>query len=338
MADRGPRDIRLVLLGRTAAWKTQAVYHALAERMSASAPDTIVVCRPATPYVCLGYHQSLESTLDRAACTRLNLPIFRRQVGGGATYLDSQQVFYQCIFHHSCLPVSSEQIYARLLDAPVRVLRQLGLCALLRDTNEIEIDGKRIAGIGGGRIGEASVVVGNILLDFDYERMALVWKVPSAAFRELALEGLRDHLTTLKQLAVRVDAKRAETLLAEEFARALGRPCTPGPLTDDELACAREWRAKLASKEFLSRHTPMPIRQPSTVQPLKISARVYIHFVEMELKSWRLRGSFRVNDHVIEAGRIESDPPRDWSEIEKSLAGTPFDQWRTYIEGLSRRT
>ena len=60
-------------------------------------------------------------------------------------------------------------IYSLALTAPVNALQQLGLNAELRETNEIEVDGKRIAGTGGGRIDEACVVVGNLLFDFDFE-------------------------------------------------------------------------------------------------------------------------------------------------------------------------
>ncbi|GIR32358.1 MAG: hypothetical protein CM15mP45_16540 [Deltaproteobacteria bacterium] len=48
------------------------------------------------------------------------------------------------------------------------MLNQLGLDGRLRAMNEVEANSMRIAGIGGGRVGDAMVVVGNLLLDFDY--------------------------------------------------------------------------------------------------------------------------------------------------------------------------
>ncbi|NIU14771.1 MAG: lipoate--protein ligase family protein, partial [candidate division Zixibacteria bacterium] len=100
-----PNAIRLLNLGPTASWRTQAVYHATAEMMTADSPDTIIICQPLTPYLCLGYHQVFDSVLDRHECERRNLPVVRRRVGGGTTYLDANQLFYQCIFHHSRVPV-----------------------------------------------------------------------------------------------------------------------------------------------------------------------------------------------------------------------------------------
>src|SRR5579871_2404656 len=96
--------VRLLELGAISWLRTQAVYHALAELMTEETPDTLILARTEEPYVCVGYHQSLNAVLDEAACRFAGLPIVRRRVGGGTTYLDKNQPFYQCIFHHKHLP------------------------------------------------------------------------------------------------------------------------------------------------------------------------------------------------------------------------------------------
>ena len=125
-----------------------------------SSQDTIILCSPKTPYLCIGYHQVLDAVLDRKICDNKELPILRRRVGGGATYLDHNQVFYQCIFHHSRVPARADKVYQMMLEAPVQVLNQLGLDGRLRAVNEVEANSMRIAGIGGGRVGDAMVVIG----------------------------------------------------------------------------------------------------------------------------------------------------------------------------------
>src|SRR6266542_4260433 len=96
--------IRLLNLGIIPPLQTQSVYHALAEQMTGDSQDVIIVCRPNAPYLCLGYHQVFENTFDADECERRGLPVLRRRLGGGATYLDSNQLFYQCIFHHTRMP------------------------------------------------------------------------------------------------------------------------------------------------------------------------------------------------------------------------------------------
>ena len=84
-----------------------------------------------------------------------------------------------------------------MLEAPVQVLNQLGLDGRLRAVNEVEANSMRIAGIGGGRVGDAMVVVGNLLLDFDYQMMSQVWRASDPDFRELASTAMEDRVSTL---------------------------------------------------------------------------------------------------------------------------------------------
>ncbi|MFQ5612915.1 MAG: biotin/lipoate A/B protein ligase family protein [Anaerolineae bacterium] len=325
-----PQAIRLLNLGPTDSWRTQAVYHALAETMTADSPDTIIVCRPLSAYLCLGYHQIYEAVLDRAECERRGLPVFRRRVGGGATYLDADQLFYQCVFHHSRLPLLFREVYARILAAPVAALRCLGLKADLRAVNEIEANGRRIAGVGGGRIGQACVVVGNLLFDFDYETMARVWRAPWPSFRELAASALRERVTTLRRLIGEVSVEAVQEMLLEEFAEALGRPLESGRLSRAEADRARQVAKRLASAEYLGLHAENGRTGP--MRSLKISAGVHIRAAEAEVNGHRLRASFRLRDDVIEAVRLESEPAAEWAQAEAALRGAPFKEWRQHLD------
>lgn len=320
---------RLLNLGLLSPLQTQAVYHVLAEQMTPDSADTIILCRPSAPYLCLGYHQAFESTFDAEECQRRGLPVLRRRLGGGATYLDANQLFYQCIFHHSRMPVMLKDIYASILSAPVSTLRRLGLPSELRETNEIEVDGKRIAGTGGGRIEEACVVVGNILLDFDFEAMTAVWRTPSESFRLLAEKALRGRLVTLNQLKGDCSLTEITGILIDDFSSSLGRPLRAGTLTEEELELTKEMEKELTSEEFLFLHNQRG--DPDSLRKLKISARAFIHADEMELEGYRLKGSFLVSDDLIQEAILESEPANDWGFMEESLRGVLFDQWKEQI-------
>jgi lipoate-protein ligase A len=326
-------SIRLLNLGLTESWRTQAVYHAVAELMQADSPDTIIICRPQTPYLCLGYHQVFDATFDRAVCERRNLPVFRRKLGGGATYLDANQLFYQCVFHHTCVPVLLKELYQRMLAAPVAALRRLGLNADLRDLNEIEVDAKRIAGIGSGRIGEASVVVGNFLFDFDYAAMAQVWRAPSSSFRELAIDAMKKRIATLRQLGS-FSIEAVEKILLEEFAKTLGRPLESGSLTAEEETRSRELAAQMTSAEYLNLHREKGEVAP--MQELKISANVFIRATEVVINGRTIRASFRVDDERVAVARFESTPQKDWQKFETALVGMPFGEWKNFVDRFFR--
>jgi lipoate-protein ligase A len=318
--------IRLLNLGLVPPLQTQSIYHAMAEMMTRDSQDVIILCRPNAPYLCLGYHQVFENTFDKAECERRGLPVLRRRLGGGATYLDENQIFYQCIFHHSRMPATLKDIYASTLSAPVNTLKRLGLNAELRDTNEIEVDGKRIAGTGGGRIDEACVVVGNILLDFDFESMTAVWNTPSESFRALAEKALRERLITLNDYCKDISYETLAEMLAEEFSRSLGRPIQPGSLTDDEIRFADEVAKELTADSFLSLHNER--EEAGALKKLKISARAFIHADEMELDGFKLKGSFLVSQDAIQEAILESEPANDWSFLQEQLRGVSFKDWK----------
>lgn len=318
--------IRLLDLGPTVWWRTQAVYHAVAELMTTDSPDTIILAQPLTPYLCLGYHQAYDAVLDRAVCERRGLPVVRRQVGGGATYLDIHQLFYQCVFHHTRVPALLRDVYAQMLAGPVATLRRLGLNAELWDVNEIEVDGKRVAGVGGGRIGDACVVVGNLLFDFDYNAMTEVWRVPSESFRELATAALRERVTTLWRLIGPTTMFAVQMMLVEEFARALGRPLKRGKPTKEETRRSSEIAQRLASTESLRLHAENGPVAP--MKSLKISARVFIHAAEAEVDGRPVEASFRVREGIIEEARIESPDETRWPALEAAVRGVPFKTWQ----------
>ena len=80
-------------LGKIPWEESQLIYHSLA----LLGREALSLVSPASPYVCIGYHQDVEQEVDLEFCSRNNIPVFRREVGGGAVFLDGQQLFFQLI-------------------------------------------------------------------------------------------------------------------------------------------------------------------------------------------------------------------------------------------------
>ncbi len=290
--------------------------------MTESSDDTVIICSPSSPYLCIGYHQVLESVLDVEVCSALNLPIIRRCIGGGATFLDCNQIFYQCIFHNSRVPWRADKVYQMMLDAPVNVLNRIGLNGSLRAVNEVEANSVRIAGIGGGRVGEAMVVVGNLLVDFDYSIMSSVWNVPNQSFRDLALETMEERVGTLNKLGCNHTPESLESYLIEAFAESLERPVQESQLEREEIQVGINTANDLSSNEFLSLHHP-----PGEVSPmksLKISADVFIYQIHLQLEDRGEDVSVRVDNGIITDLKTESPKKNN---LRKLLIGYPFSDW-----------
>ena len=56
---------------------------------------------------------------------------------------------------------------------------------------------RKISGIGAGEIGDCIVFVGNLIIDFDYEAMARVLKIPDAKFRDKVKKTIWENLSAI---------------------------------------------------------------------------------------------------------------------------------------------
>lgn len=197
---------RLLTPGSLSPVESQAVYHALARSVAGGQDDTIVLTRPSAPYVSLGFHRSVER-VDVEYCQRNGFPVYRRRIGGGLVYLDSDQLFVQFCFDD--LPRRPEQRYSYLLSPLVDALDELGVDGGLSNGYDLTANGRKIGGIGGGEVDGADVLTTNFLLDFDWERATRVHDSPTRQFRERLQQVMERRVTTLtRELDERPDWNR----------------------------------------------------------------------------------------------------------------------------------
>jgi lipoate-protein ligase A len=238
-------------LGTVSRQESQAVYHAVASVMRQGDPPTLITVSPDGPYVCVGYHQLASREIDREYCEEHGIPVGRRLVGGGAVYLDHDQIFWHLIMPRDGRPV--EALYHRYLEAQVRAYRQMGIAAEHRPVNDIVVGARKIGGTGASTIGEATVLVGSLMFDFDTEAMARVLRVPSEKFRDKMVAGLKDYMTTIRrELEDAAPSREAATaLLVSAFSAVVGEAVVSGHMTADEVARTEEYRERLFHPAFV---------------------------------------------------------------------------------------
>ncbi len=217
--------MQLYNLGKIPWHESQLIYHALAER----GEEALSLVSPASPYVCIGYHQDVEQEVDLEFCRSRRIPVFRRDLGGGAVYLDGNQLFFQVILDRAnpAVPKDKEAFYRKFLDPVIQVYRQIGIPAAYKPINDVLAGARKISGTGVGEIGECIVFVGNLIVDFDYDTMVRVLNVPDEKFRDKVHKTLMENLTTIRRELgdVEADAWREEdlnALMAEAFSGLLG--------------------------------------------------------------------------------------------------------------------
>ena len=200
--------------------------------------------------------------------------------------------------------------------------------AELKGSHEVEINGKRIAGIGGGQIGDASIVVGNILFDFDFDTMASMWSVPNEQFREMANQAMKDHIITLDDIGSVVPMDKVANQLIEEYETYFNRKLNPGGMTIDEIERAGEMGAYLRSDSFLNYMDDE--NSTSRRKPLKIARNVFIHYDTMEMEGENIAGSFRVENGKIYSVKFEKTDLK----LESIVVGEKFENWKEFIQQL----
>lgn len=241
-------------LGRVPWIDSQLLYHA----MPRVGEEGLLILAPSSPYVCIGWHQDLAADVDLAYCKRNGVPVFRREVGGGAVYLDGNQIFFQLVLSKDNPLVMGDktEFYQRMLAPVVNAYADLGVTTRYRPVNDvITEEGRKISGTGAAEISDSIVLVGNLIEDFDYAAMSKVLKVPDEKFRDKVFQSMQENLTTLRRQAGRSFewGEMADALISR-FAEVVG-PLTPASIPEAVRRKADELSSQMLSAEWLSRRT-----------------------------------------------------------------------------------
>ena len=288
----------------------------------------LVIVSPSKPLASVGYFQEAAKEIDLEFCANADIPVMRREVGGGATYLDGNQIFYQMIWNRKNpkFPNNVKKIFEVLSEPACETYQKFGINAMFRAENDIITDkGKKIAGEGGGDIGDSMVFVGGILLDFDYVTMSKVLKVPDEKFRDKIYKSMEENLTTMKrelgEIPPREDVKR---VLIESFEKLTGK-LEPIEFDEETIRKMRELEKVFTSDEFLFKKTP---RIP---QGVKIKEGIEILYGLYKTKGGLIRtaeeieNKKRIRDIVV-SGDFNLFPKNGLNEVEKTLKNIDFNE------------
>jgi len=310
-------------LGKLPGQQSMLVFHALARR----GIEALVMVSPQSPLVSIGYFQDADKEVDLRYCGQSGIPFMRREVGGGATYLDENQIFYQLIWRkdNPKFPKVIQDTFPWFSEAPVETYKAFGIEAEYRAINDIVTkSGRKIAGEGGGNIGECMVFVGGILLDFDYQAMSRILRVPDEKFRDKIYKTMEENLTTMKkELGTAPPREDVIRVLQDQFEKRVGR-LQPAPLNSEILSAMRELEGWMTSDEFLYKKTP---KNPKGV---KIREGVEVYYGLHKARGGLIRTVEEISDRKIRDIAISGDfmfhPKEELAGVEKSLEGVSLEE------------
>lgn len=330
--------MKLYNLGKVPWQESQLIYHALAYL----GRESLVLVSPASPYVCIGYHQNVTHEIDVEFCKKNNIPIFRRKVGGGAVYLDGDQLFFHLVLRENnpAITASKKAFYQKFLRPVINVHRRIGIWAEYKPVNDIIVNNRKISGTGVGEMGGCIVFVGNLILDFNYQMMSRILKVPDKKFRDKVRKTIQDNLTTLRrelddQEIKRWDEAKLNALMAEEFEKLLGRfdPCEK----DDELISKmKEVGSEMLAEDWLYRKG-----KPASMRSVKIRAGVEVQHRMHKAPGGLIRADFEARDGRLSGVSISGDffcyPEDSIAQLESMLEGIAKTDIHTVLTEFCNR-
>jgi lipoate-protein ligase A len=302
---------------------SQLLYHAQA-RLGV---EGINILAPAEPYVCIGYHQNLEQEVDVTYCQEHDIPVFRREVGGGAVFLDGDQIFYQIVLRrdHPLAQGDKAAFYERMLKPVAEAYNDLGVPARYRPVNDvITAEGLKIAGTGAAEIGDCIVLVGNLIADFDYQTMARVLRVPDEKYRDKVFQSMQENLTTLKRETGRLPTwdEMAEPLI-RRYESVLG------PLEEAELPQTVRDQAEALKPTFLSEAWLYKKRRQVSGRDVKIASGVNVVQRLHKAPGGLIRATLEIAEGCLADVSLSGDffcyPQDAIGELEAALEGTPLE-------------
>ena len=328
--------MKLYNLGKIPWEESQLIYHALGYMDQ----EALSLVSPASPYVCIGYNQDAEQEVDLEYCEENNIPVLRREVGGGAVYLDGNQLFYQVILRMDNPAVTKNKalFYKKMLQPVINVYRHIGIEAEYKPINDVIVETRKISGTGAAEIGNCIVFVGNLIVDFDYKTMSRVLRVPDEKFRDKVHKTLRDNLSTIRrelgeEKASKWDETTLNHLMAKEFEKVLG-PLSASDMDRELEQNMDDLRARMMNDAWLfqkgkkwTKGRDIKIRQGTNLRHKVHKApggliRADIEVIEGMLGRVSLSGDFFCYPAEV----------IDW--LESGLNGIRFDDVETFLDSF----
>ena len=289
------KQIRVIDAGYVSALESMAIFHAVAEVMENGDDPVITLVNPTEPFVSVGLHQDIEQEVDVDYCQRNDLLVVRRDVGGGAVYLNRDQMFFHFVYPHQQAPARVEAIYSYFIEPVLATYHALGVQANFRPINDIHVNGRKIGGTGSARINDATVMVGSFMFDFDTETMVQCLKVNSEKFRDKLRQGMSDYMTTLtRELGTPPERETVKQLFLGAIDRHLGRTPIASELTGKEQEALVEVRKLMLDPDWLHQKGRKLVETG-----VKIAAGTYLVEGVHKARGGLIRARMLTREHVV---------------------------------------
>lgn len=293
----------------------------LAQRVGAgSSPPTLRLYTYRPHSALVGRFQNVANEVHVHYCQRHAIEMNRRPTGGGAILMGPDQLGVALALRGRGSTVPARTWMRRFSDGLVRGLASLGISASFRGKNDLEVGGRKIAGLGiyrdpsGGLLFHAS-----LLVELD---VALMTRVLRAPFAEVSAERIRrvgNRLATVRAvLGDDVPMDEVRRHVAGGFTRSFDVMLARGRFTDEERALGETLeREKYDTGAWVRWRSEVPDRTGAAIRDTPGGrVEVNVSLAGRMIKAVHLSGDFfeteeavgdleaRLRWHVADADRV----------------------------------
>ena len=200
----------------------------------------------------VGRFQNVENELHVGYCQRNNIPINRRPTGGGAIIMGKDQLGVALTIPGKTSDTynRARELMAKFSNGLVLGLNKLGVEAEFRRKNDIEVDGRKLIGLGiykapsGGLLFHASVLV---VLDVEF--MLYVLNTPFEKITDKEISTVSGRTTTVsREVGKKLSVDEVRAVVAQGYAEAFDVELERADFTSEEILAA----LKLEEQKYLT--------------------------------------------------------------------------------------
>ena len=253
----------------------------------------------------VGRFQNVENEVQVHYCRAQDIPINRRPTGGGAIIMGADQLGVALT-----IPGRGDDSYsharelmATFSEALVCGLNQLGIRASFRRKNDIEVNGKKLVGLGiyrapsGGLLFHAS-----LLVDLDIALMLSVLNTPFEKLSDKGVETVARRITTIRRETMsQIHVEEVRQEIARGFSLSLDVELASGEFASDELpAISTLEREKYQTEEWINQTTAVAdtfgsskIKTPAGLVDVRVT------MAGSTIKAAFISGDFFASEHAV---------------------------------------
>jgi len=234
-------DWRLITDDGVSASFGLAADDALAQRVGSNLSQPTLRLYTYQSYCALvGRFQNVENEIRVGYCRENGIAINRRPTGGGAIIMGADQLGVALTIpgHGDDSYSHARELMSYFSEGLVRGLNQLGVEARFRRKNDIEVNGKKLVGLGvyrspsGGLLFHASMLV-----DLDIALMLKVLNTPYEKLSDKEIDTVAGRITTVKRESEsRNTFDEVREVIANGFASAFNVNLIPSGFASEERA------------------------------------------------------------------------------------------------------